>query len=453
MCIQAIRKLLQRKEEVKYLIVAESDRTFAYHNKYYLSLSKGLTYNFRYIRSYIDKSIEDVKVLENELACLVIRDLDTKRLIPVRTIRIFRVYDYGNYVFFKMEFIDYVRYPNEILTHLKPTEKILKYIQEYHEKMMELLPDQIITSEKYMKPLILPISGFHDSISLDSENTFNAWAKVVYVLGQLQSLNNESFYMITGVHKVRRIDRSVKPRKILSKEKGLLLTAGNLYTLELMQIVPDHFEEKGEAQSLPEEDSTSNQVTKRSYKFSVKPLFEGDSYSLELQKIDPEKQAKEYFEYENQRDANIDKKSRPTYKLNFSSLSNHIEILNESKVIDGNFDRINIYFSPLPQGKFRSYARLKIFEERSDIENSDLPYFEIPILIRWSWVTFFWRKILSPLTFIMAVLLWIFAEDLANRYDFESNHARYFAIFLLSFSLQSWGTFIKSFKVETESGK
>lgn len=387
---------LDNSGHIDYLVLTNAVEPYAYHNKYYLSLLSGLAYKFRYPKKYIHPDIETSK-LEGKSGCLVLRNFKTGDLIPLRIFKIYKVYDYGKHVFFKFAFGEFVKYPNENFYNYEK-EKIELLQGHYTESVETCFPDKVVNEpNKEMTYEIFPVKGKLEiklCNSSDVSEVANSWTNLTYILSTLDVFKKESFYLISNISRIKGLKiKNISPQEIPNEEKGLKVIAGNIYRIDFMQLSPRN---------------------------------------------------SEYFE---------------NYKLNFNSISTHFEFLQNEYTIDGGFDRFNITFSVLPQNSQRVMSKILINEERvSNNTVQILPDFEIPIIIKWSFLSTIWRKFVMPVAFLLAVILWVFAESLIEFSVIRSlgikvDYLRYISIFLLSFSLQNWGSFIRTFRINPESNR
>ena len=382
-----------------FLFFTNAKQPYAYHNKYYLALQTNLTYKFRWPKVYFNE-LDEAKIqnLTGKYGCLILRNYSTGSLIPLRRFRIHKLFNYGHTLYFVLEFLEYVTFYKDYGNEIPPNTIDIQC--EYHEKLNNFLSDNDIdnTAESYIDKEIFKISKIQRNEldiqfckSQEIEEQINCWSKLVFIVSHFKVFENESFYKISHITKLGKDNKKrLIPKNIKQENKGYLLKAGRVYTMEIIQFRPHY---------------------------------------------------------------NKDKISENKYTLKYESINKHAEFLQTEYIIDHNFDRINICLTTYAQNNTNVNSIILISEEISKGDNIILPHFEINLLLKWKLLTWIWNYLVPPISFIMALFIYFGSSKILDIFCIQSlneEHLRYIAIFLLSFSLGTWGSFMKNFAVKSE---
>jgi hypothetical protein len=398
----------QRDEKIDFLVITNTIHPYQVHNISVLSLLPGSTYRFRYESGYFQMNPGELTNLTGKYGLLVLRDFERATFIPLRSFRCFRVEPCGEFIFLELEFLSFVKF--ESVGRIPEAEN-----DDTPEQRMRVLERQLqgqAEREKYTSVIekILAEQGLSNQPS-------KAVAKLIIPCAN------------AGLEAISIDDRSDHLASVSFWSRIVTLLGGiTSYRKACFYLLG----------SIRDLDSGNEAITFASAWRKGYKLYANRGYALQVFQLM----------------ANGRAPKAPGLAMNVTTLSQHILPMRSTERVDGAYDRLEFYFSVLPESQRRTQSVLmvqcdqKLPGPEGGDDSVPIPASLTHIQIKWTKWEFVKRRILSFCWFGVGVALWFFSAKISDRIDhgLKTEQVQLIALFLLAIAAQNWGVFTDAFK-------
>lgn len=399
---------IHKDEKIEFLVITNTIHPYQVHNISVLSLLPGSTYRFRYESSYFQMGLGELTSLTGKYGLLVLRDFGRATFIPLRTFRCFRVEPCGEFIFLELEFLSFVKFDSVGRIFEAETDETL-------EKQRTLLERQLqgqAEREKYT-PVVERVVAQHGL----SNKPNKPLAKLVIPCADAR------------MEAISIDDRSNQSASVSFWSRIVALLGGiTSYRRACFYLL-------GSIRDLDSADEakTFASAWRKGYK-----LYANRGYALQVFQLMADGKAPK----------------SPGLAMTVTTLSQHMLPMRSTERVDGPYDRLEFYFSVLPEPQRRTQSVLMVQCDQNlpDPDGGDdsvpIPASLTHIQIKWTKWEFVKRRILSFCWFGLGVAVWFYSAKISARigHGLKTEQVQLIALFLLAIAAQNWGVFTDAFK-------
>ncbi|MGA9570239.1 MAG: hypothetical protein WBS17_09135 [Candidatus Acidiferrales bacterium] len=399
---------IESEEKIEFLVITNTIHPYQVHNISVLSLLPGSTYRFRYESDYFQMNPSELTSLTGKYGLLVLRDFERAKFIPLRSFRCFRVEPCGEFIFLELEFLSFVEF--ESVGRIPEAEN-----DDTPERRMTVLERQLqgqAEREKYSSVIEKIVA----EQSLTNKPS-NALEKLIIPCAH------------TGIEAISIDDRSDHLASVSFWSRIVALLGGiTSYRKACFYLL-------GSIRDLDSgnETKTFASAWRKGYKLYAKRGYALQVFQLMADGTPPR---------------------APGLAMNVTTLGQHILPMRSTERVDGAYDRLEFYFSVLPETQRRTQSVLmvqcdqKLPGPEGGDDSVPIPASLTHIQIKWTKREFVMRRILSPCLFVLGVTAWFYSAKISDyiAHGLKLEQVQLVALFLLGIAVHNWGVFTDAFK-------
>jgi hypothetical protein len=396
------------EEKIEFLVITNTIHPYQVHNISVLSLLPGSTYRFRYESSYFQMSLGELTNLTGKYGLLVLRDFERATFIPLRTFRCFRVEPCGEFIFLELEFLSFVKFESVGRILEAETDDTLERRKTVLERQLQGQDER----EKYTS-VIEKVVAQHGLSNKPNESL----AKLIIPCTE------------AGIEAISIDDRRNQSASVSFWSRIVTLLGGiRSYRKACFYLLG----------SIRDLDSASEAKTFASAWRKGYKLYANRGYALQVFQLM----------------ADSKPPKAPGLAMTVTTLSQHMLPMRSAERVDGAYDRLEFYFSVLPETQRRTQSVLmvqcdqKLPGPEGDDDSVPIPASLTHIQIKWTKREFVMRRILSPCLFVLGVSVWFYSATISDYVDhgLKPEQVQLIALFLLGIAAHNWGVFTDAFK-------